>query len=176
MNNSHGFSMRGQRVNVIVDILTPFQINTTPMASTPDLSGTFFATRKRMKIHLKKLLRKIRKTASLTRTGNVRKPLHKFRMIGNPRKRLHKLRRTGKVFKVLKPLHKYQDSEPLKLGQRVILRSGGPVPVQQLVRLHAMYQKYEARANEILETTMRGEPTRESNTALHCVVRELFEE
>jgi hypothetical protein len=70
----------------------------------------------------------------------------------------------------------FQDNEPIRLGQRVILRSQVPVPVQQLLTLHLMYQKYEVRANKLLNSMMRGEPTREYNTALRCAVREIFEE
>ena len=155
---------RTQRLNATIMALRPIQdhkTNTEFTTSIPSLSA-----------NLTKVLSSIQSTASIGRTGKVRKHSQKYRWIRKLRSKVPRKMRM-RVREIEEP---FQDNEPLKLGQRVILRSQVPVPVQQLVTLHMMYQKYEVRANKLLNSMMRGEPTREYNTALRCAVREIFEE
>lgn len=62
--------------------------------------------------------------------------------------------------------------EPIKIGQRVVLRAYGRISVQSLVAVHRMFKNNSTRATRFLYT-----PKHEMmNTEARCAVRASFEE
>lgn len=72
--------------------------------------------------------------------------------------------------------HLREDIEPLKLGQRIVFRSQGQVPVKSLVALHRMIRNDSIRGSELATIMSHGQPTRKDNSRFLCVIRNLFEE
>ena len=73
----------------------------------------------------------------------------------------------------LPPTH---EVEPIKLGQRVVFRSQGQIPVKPLIKLHKLIRSDSIRATEALSVGTEGEPTKLRNSGLHCAIRHHFEE
>lgn len=69
-----------------------------------------------------------------------------------------------------------QDIEPVKLGQRIVFRSQGQVPVKQMVAFHTLIKNDQLRASNLVSLNMRGEPTTGRNSAFLCATRNSFEE
>ena len=69
-----------------------------------------------------------------------------------------------------------QDLEPIQLGQRVVFRSLGQVPVKRLVELHRLIKCESNAASHALTNLTNSEPTSILNRGLHCAVRHIFEE
>lgn len=61
--------------------------------------------------------------------------------------------------------------EPISMGQRVVLRSQGRVPVKMLMAIHKMYKNNSVRATDFV----RGPTYGSMSTELRCAVREYFE-
>lgn len=69
------------------------------------------------------------------------------------------------------------DLEPIKLSQRVVLRSNVRLPVKLLVELHRLYKNDTARANKLLSTVLnRHEPTDRKYIISYAGIRATFEE
>jgi len=75
-----------------------------------------------------------------------------------------------------RPSSPTQDVEPIALGQRVVFRAQGQVPVQRLVELHKLMKSKSILASEALNFYTNGEPTSIPYSGLHCAVRHVFEE
>ena len=72
--------------------------------------------------------------------------------------------------------HYIEDPEPLKLGQRIVLRSQTPVPIAVLARLNSLYKSDSVIATELLATMIQGEETWPRNIYYRSAVRAIFEE
>ena len=89
---------------------------------------------------------------------------------------MHKIASERVIDKTRKTAHYDPDPEPIKLGQRIVLRSGTPVPAAVLARLHSLYKNNSAVATELLATVMQGDETHPMNIYLRYIIRQLFEE
>lgn len=115
-------------------------------------SGQTASSVKERRKHIKSIFRSMRKTSAY----------------GLRKSRLNKTRKA-----LRRPI---QDVEPLKLGQRIVFRSQGQVPVKQLVAFHRLIKNDQIRASKLLSLNMKGEPTRRRNSAFFCAIRNSFEE
>ena len=89
---------------------------------------------------------------------------------------MHKIASERVINNTRKVPHDEADPEPIKLGQRIILRLQTPVPAAVLARLHSLYKNNSAVATELLATVMEGDETSPMNIYFRYVIRQLFEE
>ena len=89
---------------------------------------------------------------------------------------MHKIASERVINNTNKAPHDDPDPEPIILGQRIVLRSGTPVPAAVLARLHSLYKNNSAVATELLTTVMEGDETHPMNIYYRFVIRQLFEE
>jgi len=77
-----------------------------------------------------------------------------------------------KFIKKKKRLRVFGSHEPLKFGQRVVLRSQGRVQTDKLVEIHTMFKR-----NSIIATKLLNSPAyRKMCTEFRCAIRASFEE